>query len=316
MKKPNPHTSDKFKRFLISTFRYIIVFGIAFYIIYPLLLKSLYMFMDEQNIYDVTVVMIPKIFTLDNVKLVMEEMNYTVSLINTLVFSAFIALLQTIFCCFVGYGFARFEFPLKKFWFAMVMLTLLIPPQVIIAPLYMKFRFFDLYGFFSVFLPKSGMNLINTAWPFVISAVTCMGLRNGLFIYIIRQFFRGIPKELEEAAHIDGANHASTYFRIMLPNAKSLAITITLFAFVWQYIDIFYTSWFMPNADLLSVKLNSLSINILSHMIAGGTSTISDAYSNLLDATGSMLVIFPILIIYFVLQKQFTESIERSGIVG
>ena len=312
----NIHASAKAKNILISVFRYVIVFGISFYIIYPLLLKSLYMFMDEQNIYDVTVVMIPKIFTMDNVKLVMEEMNYFPSLINTLVFSAFIAVTQTIFCCFVGYGFARFEFPLKKFWFAMVMLTLLIPPQVIIAPLYMKFRFFDFYGFLSVFLPKSGINLINTPWPFVISAVTCMGLRNGLFIYIIRQFFRGIPKELEEAAHIDGANHTATYFRIMLPNAKSLAITVTLFAFVWQYIDIFYTSWFMPNADLLSVKLNSLSINVLAHMISGGTSTISDAYSNLLDATGSMMVIFPILIIYFVLQKQFTESIERSGIVG
>lgn len=316
MKKLSYNSSAKLKSFLIAAFRYVIVFGIAFYIIYPLLLKSLYMFMAEENIYDITVVMIPKIFTMDNVKLVMEEMNYFKSLFNTLIFSIFLAALQTVFCCFVGYGFARFEFPLKKFWFAMVMLTLLIPPQVIIAPLYMKFRFFDFYGFLSVFLPKSGLNLINTPWPFVISAATCMGLRNGLFIYIIRQFFRGIPKELEEAAHIDGANHASTYFRIMLPNAKSLAITITLFGFVWQYIDIFYTSWYMPNADLLSVKLNSLSINILSHMIAGGTSTINDAYSNLLDATGCMLVIFPILIIYFILQRQFTESIERSGIVG
>lgn len=316
MRSINPNTTAKAKNILVSVFRYVIVFGISFYIIYPLLLKSLYMFMDPQNIYDVTVVMIPKDFTLENVKLVMEEMNYFVSLFNTLIFSIIIAVLQTVFCFFTGYGFAKFDFPLKKFWFAIVMLTLLIPPQVIIAPLYMKFRFFDFYGFLSVFLPKSGINLINTPWPFVISAVTCMGLRNGLFIYIIRQFFRGIPKELEEAAHIDGANHASTYFRIMLPNAKSLAITVTLFAFVWQYIDIFYTSWYMPNADLLSVKLNSLSINILSRLIAGGTGSISDAYSNLLNATGAMLVIFPILLIYFVLQKQFTESIERSGIVG
>ena len=104
MMKITPSTSDKLKRFCISTFRYVIVFGIAFYIIYPLLLKSLYMFMDEQNIYDVTVVMIPKVFTMENIKLVMSEMNYLVSLINTLVFSAFIALLQTVFCCFAATG--------------------------------------------------------------------------------------------------------------------------------------------------------------------------------------------------------------------
>lgn len=312
----NKNMLDKTKNIAISIFRYVIIFGIAFYIIYPLIQKTLFMFMNKSDIYDITVVLVPKVFTLDNIRLVAEKMNYFVTLGNTLIFSFLIAFLQTIFCLFVGYGFARFEFPLKKMWFAIVMLTMLIPPQVIIAPLYMKFRFFDALGFFSLFLPKSNLNLIGTPFPFVISAITCMGLRNGLFIYIIRQFFRGVPKELEESSHIDGAGHFTTYFAVMLPSARSISITITLFAFVWQYTDIFYTSWYMPNANLLSTKLNSLSINILSQLIASGTSTLDSGYANLLNATGSMLVILPLLLIYFVLQKQFTESIERSGIVG
>ena len=296
---------------MISVFRYVIVFGIAFYIVYPLILKSLYMFMDKEDIYDITVVMIPKHFSLENVKLVLGEMEYFSTLLNTLVFSLLIAALQTITCLFVGYGFARFNFPLKKLWFAIVMLTLLIPPQVLISSLYMKFRFFDLRGFLAAFIPSQGINLINTIYPFLIAAVTCMGLKNGLFIYVIRQFFRGIPKELEEAAHIDGANHFSTYFRIMLPNAKALAVTITLFAFVWQYTDIFYSSWYMPSGHFLSVKLNTLTMNLF-----GVTMSMDSAYSNLIIATGTMLVMLPILLIYFVLQKQFTEGLERSGIVG
>ncbi len=312
----NKALSKKVTKVSVSVFRYVIVFGISFYIVYPLILKFLYMFMAKQDIYDITVVMVPRHFSLDNLKVVIEEMNYFTSLLNTLVFSFFIALLQTFFCFAVGYGFARFEFPLKKFWFAMVMLTLLIPPQVIIAPLYMKFRYFDLLGFLSAFLPHRGVNLIGTPFPFILSSVTCVGLRNGLFIFIIRQFFRGVPKEFEEAANIDGAGFASTYFRIMLPNARSLAVTVTLFAFVWQYTDIFYTSWYMPNANLLSVKLNSLAINLQSRMMAANVATVDSAYTNLINSTGSLLVILPILLIYFVLQRQFTESIERSGIVG
>jgi len=307
---------NKTKSFLTSLFRYVIVFGIAFYIVYPLIVKFLYMFMDKADIYDITVIMIPKHLSLDNLKMVLKHMNYFESLFNTLLFSLLFSLLQTVACLFVGYGFARFEFRFKKVLFALVLLTLLIPPQVIIAPLYMKFRYFDLLGPFSLLFSKNGVSLIDTIFPFVISSATCMGLRNGLFIYIIRQFFMGIPKELEEAAHIDGAGHASTYFRIMLPNARSLGVTILLFSFVWQYTDIFYTSWYMPNADLLSAKLNSLSINVLSSLIASNTSTLDSGYANLLNVTGCLLVMIPLLIIYFVLQKQFTESIERSGIVG
>ncbi len=312
----NKQSANKFKNFCVSAFRYIIIFGIAFYIVYPLIVKALYMFMDKGDIYDITVIMIPRHLSLENLKTVIDQMDYFKSLGSTLFFSLLFALLQTVSCLFVGYGFARFEFKFKKVWFALVMLTLLIPPQVIIAPIYMKFHYFNFLGPISAFVAREGINLIGTYWPFIISSVTCMGLRNGLFIYIIRQFFKGIPRELEEAAHIDGAGHASTYFRIMLPNARSLAITITLFAFVWQYTDIFYTSWYMPNGNLLSVKLNSLVTSVLSSMIAGGGSTMDSGYANLLNVTGCLLVLLPLLLIYFVLQKQFTESIERSGIVG
>jgi len=307
----------KSKKILYAIFRYVIIFGISFYIVYPIILKLLFTFMNKDDIYDVTVKIVPRTFTLDNIKFVAEKMNYFTSLLNTLVFSLLIAVLQTVFCLFTGYGFARFDFKLKKFWFAIVILTLLVPPQVVIAPLYLKFRFFNPYGFLSAFLPKNGVNLIGTPLPFVISSVTCMGLRNGLFIYIIRQFFKGISKELEDAAHIDGAGHAKTYFLIMLPNAKPLAVTVMLFSFVWQYNDIFFSSWYMSGANFLSTNLNFLASNVLSQIIISSADLrLDNAYANLINATGSMLVIAPILIIYFVLQKQFTQSIERSGIVG
>ena len=101
---------NKTKSFLTALFRYVIVFGIAFYIVYPLIVKFLYMFMDKADIYDITVIMIPKHLSLDNLKMVLKHMNYFESLFNTLLFSLLFSLLQTVACLFVGYGFARFEF--------------------------------------------------------------------------------------------------------------------------------------------------------------------------------------------------------------
>ena len=116
-------------------------------------------------------------------------------------------------CTLVGYGFARFEFPLKSFWFACVMLIILVPPQTISTSLHLHFRFFDIFGIKEMLTGES-WNLRGSVLPYYMMSAGCMGLKNGLYIFLIRQFFRTIPKDLEEAAYVDGCGTLKTFIRI------------------------------------------------------------------------------------------------------
>ena len=144
--------------------------------------------MDKQDIYDIMVLMIPKHFSLETVELVMTEMKYFPTLLNTLFFSLLIAVIQTAMSLFVGYGFARFDFPLKKFWFACVIMVIIIPPQTISTSLHLHFRYFDVFGL-SKMLTGETINLRGSILPYYLMSAGCMGLKNGLYIYMIRQFF-------------------------------------------------------------------------------------------------------------------------------
>ena len=147
-------------------------------------------------------------------------MDYWRTLGNTILVSLTIALLQIAVCTVVGYGFARFEFPFKKFWFLCVMLVIVIPPQTISTSLHLHFRYFDILGIIQAVTGHT-LNLRGSVLPYYLMSAGCMGLKNGLYIYMIRQFFRNIPKEMEEAAYVDGCGMLETFVKIMLPDAKS-----------------------------------------------------------------------------------------------
>ena len=307
----------KIGRLFWNIIRSVIIIGISYYILYPIFIKFSLAFMSKEDLYDITVRLIPRNFTLDNIRLVFTQLDYFTSLSNTTLLSVMTTVLQLISCLLVGYGFARFDFWGKKVFFGIVILTLLIPPQVLITPMYMRFRFFDIFGIFNIFTKTGGFNLLNTPWPFILSAITCMGLRNGLFIFVTRQFFRNLPKELEDAALIDGAGYFRTFLHIMLPSSKPIITTVALFSFVWQWNDVFYVSWYMSKSQILAMKLDALANNILSLSIQSGAgSTMDIAYVTLINSTGCLFVIVPLLLLYVFAQKIFVESIERTGIVG
>jgi multiple sugar transport system permease protein len=138
------------------------------------------------------------------------------------------------------------------------------------------------------------------------------GLRAGLYIYIFNQFFRGLPKEIEEAASIDGAGAVYTYFRIMLPNAMPSVITVTIFSIVWQYNDTFFANLFQINESVvISRRLASLGPNIINIDRIMDPNIVA-----LYTYAGVVLTIIPVVVLYVLLQKQFIEGVERSGIVG
>ena len=302
-------------KYAVSICRFILLFGMCFLILQPIFNKISISFMTESDLYNPVVVSIPEHFTTENYLLASKLMNYSKSLVNSFVVSLTIALLQISMCTLVGYGFARFEFPLKKFWFACVMLVILIPPQTISGSLHLHFRFFDILGIFKA-ITGDTVNLRGSKLPYYLMSAGCMGLKNGLYIYMIRQFFRNIPKELEEAAYVDGCGTLKTFIRIMLPDAKPILTSCFLFSFVWQWTDGFYSKMFLGSTELVSTSLSRI-VDSLAAWIqreTGATVTISVAYSNCILATGTLMIIVPLIILYLFAQKGFVESLSSSGI--
>ena len=301
----------------VSICRAVLLFGLCFLILQPLLNKISVSFMTEPDLYDPVVVSIPMHFTTENYQLAAGFMNYSKSLLNSFVVALTISVLQVAMSTLVGYGFARFKFPLKGFWFACVMMTILIPPQVISTSLHLHFRYFDVFGIVEA-VTGSPLNLRGSVIPYYLMSAGCMGLKNGLYIYMIRQFFRNIPKELEEAAYVDGCGTLRTFVRIMLPDAKPILTSCFLFAFVWQWTDGFYSSMFLGDISLLSIKLRQLPDSLGGYIgnLLGSTNAaiISVPYNNCILATGTLMVIVPLVILYLFAQKGFVESLSSTGI--
>lgn len=295
--------------------RFVLLFGLCFLILQPLLNKISISFMEERDLYDSTINVIPRHFTLDNFKIASNLMEYWKSLGNTLWISLLVSVLQIISCTLVGYGFARYKFPLKNLWFAMVVLVIVIPPSTIQSSLYLNFRYFDIFGIISL-ISGQPANLLDSFTPYALMCLGCMGLKNGLYIYMLRQFFRGIPKELEEAAYVDGCGKFKTFLRIMLPDAKPMITSCFLFSFVWQWTDSFYSGMFLSSDyAILSNKVARLSEVLNSFVKATtGLDKASTAYASAMIGTGTLLVIIPLIIVYLFAQKGFVESLSQSGI--
>ena len=299
----------------ISFVRFILLFGLCFMIIQPILNKISVSFMTEGDLYDPVVINIPAHFTTANYQLSAKLMSYKLAFKNSMITSLTIGLLQVAVCTLVGYGFARYDFPLKKFWFGCVLLMIIIPPQIMSTSLYLHFKFFDFCGIAKL-LTGNTINLRGSVLPYYLLSAGCMGLKNGLYIYLIRQFFRNIPKELEEAAYVDGAGTLKTFLIIMLPDAKPILTSCFLFSFVWQWTDGFYSRMFLGNLKLVSTSLSSIADDLSTYIASqtGVQTTVSVAYSNCILSTGTLMIILPLIFLYLFAQKGFVESLSSTGI--
>ena len=293
----------------------LVVTSICYTIVLPILSKLSSSFMIESDLYDNAVKWIPRHFTLENYRLAWEYMNYPTAFRNSLLLCTVVSALQVLSCTLVGYGFARFRFRGSGVCFGLVLLTLLVPPPVMMTPLYLNFRFFDIFG-----LLREPVNLINTYYPVILMSLSATGLKNGLFIYIFRQFFKAMPTELEEAAYVDGAGLFTTFARVMLPSAGPALVIVFLFAFVWQWNDYFYSSLLMSGAELMPEALEGIAYKYVESLrmtsAPGAALMITPQYLSILDSAGMILFMAPWLILYAAMQRYFVQSIERTGLVG
>lgn len=299
------------KNFLLSLFRFIVIVGISYVILSPIIGIVSSSFFSNADVYNPMVYLLPQAPTMERYRLAMTRLDYWRTLGKTMLYSLSLMAVQVVVCSMVGYGFARYSFPLKKLLFGCVVVMIVIPTHTIMLPIYVTFAKFDPLGLCTLFTGSS-KNLLSSPVPMYIMTALGCGLRSGLYIYIFNQFFRGLPKEIEEAAFVDGASTWYTYFRIMLVNAIPSVITVAIFSMVWQYNDTFYSKLFLIDQKIVISK----RIASLQATISNLDKVLDPTISQLYVYAGIVLVILPILIVYVALQKYFIEGVERSGIVG
>nr|AHF25001.1 sugar ABC transporter permease [uncultured bacterium Contig33] len=298
----------------VSVFRALLMFGLCFMIIQPMLTRFGTSLMKEKDLYDSTIILLPRHVTLDNYRIVAELTDFPNSMVNTLWVSIVVSICQVVACTIVGYGFGRFEFPLKKFWFACVIAIIIIPPQIISSSLYTTFARFDLFGLITL-LTGSTINLRASIWPYIMMSLTCMGLKNGLYIFMLRQYFKNVPDSLEEAAYVDGCGTFHTFVRIMLPDAAPTIASCFLFSFVWQWTDLFYSRNFLSGFSLYSVQLSTIGSRMARYFAADPNNppTVDNGRSLQLISIGVLICCIPLIILYCFTQRTFVESLAMTG---
>ncbi|WHY95079.1 carbohydrate ABC transporter permease [Neobacillus cucumis] len=226
-------------------------------------------------------VLIPKEFQWENYKEVFGLLPFFKFMFNTIIITVLRTVGQLFLCSLAAYAFARIEFPGRNFLFLLALAVLMVPGQVFLLPQYMI--------------------MVKLGWLNSLQAVVVPGLFSAFGTFLLRQFFMGLPKELEEAARLDGCNHFQIYWRIMLPLAKPGLITLGIFTTLWSWNELMWPMIVNSSSEsmTLSVGLSSLQGQYLTN------------YPILM--AGSFLAILPMLILFIFLQKQFIEGIAVTG---
>lgn len=214
--------------FLYSFFRGLLLIGLSYIVLYPIIFMLSTAVRSPADYYDPTVIWLPKHFSLEAFGTAARLLNYGKTFGNTLLISVGASLIQVAICAMVAYGLARYSFKGKGIMIVCIILTIIVPSQTIIVPLYEQYRYFDFFGISRLLSLIFGGNftvkLTDTVWVYYLPALLGNGLRAGLFILIFMQTFRGFPKSIEEAAWIDGCGHFRCYTSIMIPNAVSIPL--------------------------------------------------------------------------------------------
>lgn len=303
----------RFKKLAVSIFRGLFLFGICFIIIYPHIMKLAISLRSVDDIYDSSIIYIPKHFSLQSFQTVLEYLDINEVLFNSLFVCIVASLLHCISCTITAYSLAKFNSPIRKIVYAAVLLAFFVPPSLLSLPMYRTFMNFDIFGIFGLLgLPE--INMIDNPVSLFLLYATATALKSGLYIYLLIQFFRGMPKELDEAAFVDGAGLFRTFISVNLPSARTMILTVFLFSFIWQWTDLQYTGMFFKNFQTFSAKMAVLGGTLVQAQNDIGN--FSPVMLSQLTNAAVILFILPLVILYIFTNKFFVQGIERSGIVG
>jgi multiple sugar transport system permease protein len=292
---------------------YIMLIAMGFVYLYPILDMAVTSLMSLTDLLDASVKWIPTSLTLDNYKDAFDVMKVKTTLGNTILSALLPALAQTFVCGLTGYGLARYNFPFKKLLLALLLITFIVPPYVLMVPKYTMF---------------SDYKMIGTLKTLIYPALLGQGTKSAIFVLIFMQFFKQTPKSLDEAAKVDGASDFRIFFGVAVPLAVPAFIISFLFSFVWYWNDTYFTALYMGITSAtdttvvrtMLLELQNFEASYKQHIqaVSGwGASVMGESVANeAIKMAATVITISPLLIMYFCLQKYFVEGIDRTGITG
>lgn len=308
---------DRAKKVVTNLARYIFLLAFSYVLLYPLIFMISSSFQGASDFFDPTVEWIPKNPVFTNFELSFKAMEFNTSFINTIIYEILAAVLEIVSCAVAAYGLARFKFKGKGILNVFMLLTILVPTTMIIIPSYINFAYLDFLGILKVIGNLVGANIrpnvLDTPFVMWLPSLFGVGLKGGLFIYIYKQFFQGLPKEFEEAAWIDGAGPVKTFLSVIIPSSTVPIVTVTMFAVVWHWNDYYLAQMYLSENLPLSVKLATVE-SLITSTLYGAASAKTIMGPAIMSAC--LMMVLPLIVFYLILQRRFIASIANSGIVG
>ncbi|MBQ7726581.1 MAG: carbohydrate ABC transporter permease [Clostridia bacterium] len=298
----------------VTVFRYAMIIAVGYTVLSPLLQIISNSLKSDADFMNTSVTWIPTKVFWQNYKDALFVMDYWRALLHTLLVPVLSGLMEVASCGIAAYGFARFQFPEKKILFPLLLLTILVPVRMTFLSSFVNYRNFNFFGLTALIGKWIGkdltINLINTPFTFYLPSIFGIGFQSGLFVMIYIQFLKGIPKELEEAAWIDGAGPVKTLNRIIVPSSGVAILTVSILSVIWHWNEYYLMGLYFNENRPLAVVLSDI-MNLIQ--LKGGSAI--NSHTGVAMAS-CMLFILPVLIFYLILQKKFIKSIDRVGIVG
>lgn len=285
--------------FIIKLSIYLLLTGFVFVFLYPFIFMIINSFKYEMDLRSMNREWVLTSINMQNYIDAFELLEYPKTLFNSAVLVALSTIGHMFSCAFIAYGLARFKFPGNKIVFSLVILSILIPPQILMIPLTIQYNNFG---------------WMNTLLPIVVPSFFGFGLKGGLFIFLYLQFFKGLPKSYEESAKLEGCSSRRIFFSIMLPIARTTMLVVGSLSAIWHWNDYFEPNTYLNGGTkILTQKLADIQIEIkmLYDYVAASGQTLSPV-----QLACCVLIILPILIYFFIVQRKFMEGIEFSGLAN
>jgi multiple sugar transport system permease protein len=280
---------------------YALLIAIGFVYLYPLLFMLVTSFKSVDDLLNPMVQWVPTELFMGNYERALRVLDYPSTLAASLLMSVVPSLIQAVVCALVGYGLARYRFPGKGLIFALILATFIIPAQSTVIPQMLTYR---------------QLGLLGNPLALILPAGFGQGLSSAIFILIFYQTFLSLPKGLEEAARLDGASDLAIFLRIALPTAVPAFIVSIIFSIVWYWNETYLTVIFLEGSvTTLPMQLSRFA-QAYENLYPPGVVNVLDRINEAVKLSGTFLNILPLLVLYFVLQRWFVESVERTGVTG
>ena len=277
---------------------YTLLISFSYIYLYPVLFMLVNSLKNVNDLINAGVRWIPTELHWANYQRALQVLGLPGSIWGTTSYVLKVTLSVTISSAVIGYGFAKFNFPLKKVFFGLMLATFILPSQVTMVANMLIFR---------------NLGLMSSQMSMILPAIFGQGINAAIYILIFYQFFKTIPSILMESAEVDGASQFKIFTRIAIPLAIPSFIIVFLFSFVWYWNETFMTSLYVGGQITLPLKLQAFRASYIQLFPPG---TPGAELNEALVLAGNMLTILPLLVLYFIAQRHFTESIDRTGITG